>query len=270
MLEILQYEFMQNAFIVGIIIAVLGPLIGVFLIIRRYTMISDTLSHSSLTGIIIGLSTGYSPIITTLIYSIFSAMIIEKLRLTKKLAGDMVLALLLAFNLSIVATVISLNNRFMLNISSYLFGSISLVSRNDVYVIMIVAFIILTTLFFIKDSLMKVTYDEDNAQASGINSKFINYIFIILVAMLITLSMPITGILLLSVLIILPVIVATQISWSFRSTLIISEIVSIFSVITGIIISYYFDISASGIISFILLGLFALFFIVSRFRILKI
>lgn len=264
MLEIFQYEFMQNAFIVWIILSILWPIIGVFLIIRRYTMISDTLSHSSLTWVILWLSTWYSPIITTLFYSIFSAIVIEKLRLSKKLAWDMVLALLLAFNLSIVATMISLNSRFMLNISSYLFWSISLVSRKDVYIIILVAFFILWTLFFIKDSLIKVTYDEDNAQASWINTKMINLIFIILVSMLITLSMPITWILLLSVLIILPVIVSTQISWSFKSTIIIAEIVSILSVISWITISYYFDISASWIISFILLWFFVLFFVLSK------
>lgn len=265
MLEIFQYEFMQNAFIVWIILSILWPIIWVFLIIRRYTMISDTLSHSSLTWVILWLSSWYSPIITTLVYSVFSAVVIEKLRLSKKLAWDMVLALFLAFNLSIVATMVSLNNKFMINISSYLFGSISLVSRSDVNLIIVLAVFILFVLFFIKESLVKVTYDEDNAEASGINTKLINLIFIILVSMLITLAIPITGILLLSVLIILPVIVSTQISRSFKSTIVIAEIISILSVISWITISYYFDISASWIISFILLWFFAIFFIFAKF-----
>ncbi|MDP2396497.1 MAG: iron chelate uptake ABC transporter family permease subunit, partial [bacterium] len=109
---------------------------------------------------------------------------------------------------------------------------ISLVSKSDVNWIIVLATVILLVLFFIKDSLIKVTYDEDNAEASGVNTKLINLIFIILVSMLITLAIPITGILLLSVLIILPVIVSTQISWSFKSTIVIAEIISILSVIS--------------------------------------
>ncbi|MDP3381232.1 MAG: iron chelate uptake ABC transporter family permease subunit [bacterium] len=108
----------------------------------------------------------------------------------------------------------------------------SLVSKSDVNLIIVLATVILLVLFFIKDSLIKVTYDEDNAEASGVNTKLINLIFIILVSMLITLAIPITGILLLSVLIILPVIVSTQISWSFKSTIVIAEIISILSVIS--------------------------------------
>ncbi|MDD5769826.1 MAG: metal ABC transporter permease [Candidatus Gracilibacteria bacterium] len=267
MLEIFQYDFMQNAFIVGLILAILGPIIGVFLIIRRYTMISDTLSHTSLTGVIIGLISGYSPIIITLIYSIFSALIIEKLRLTKKLTGDMVLALFLSLNLAIVATILSLNSKVMLNISAYLFGSIALVSIEDVYIISIIGGIIFIILFFIRNSLLKTTYDEDNALSSGINTKLVNIIFIIIVAMLITLAIPITGILLLSALIILPVIVSIQISWSFKSTIIIAEIVSILSVFFGIIISYFFNISTSGMITFLLLGFFIIFFLGKKIKI---
>lgn len=266
MLQILQYEFMQNAFIVGILLWLLWPIIWVFLIVRRYTMISDTLSHTSLTGVILWLISWYSPIMITLFYTAFSALVIEKLRLTKKLAWDMVLSLILALNLAIVATAMSLNSKVMLNISSYLFWSIALVSRQDVYIFLWLALFIIFIFYFIRNSLLKVTYDEDNAEVSGINVKLINITFIILVAMLITLAIPITWVLLLSALIILPVIASTQISWSFKSTIIIAEFVSVFSVISGIIISYFFDISASGMITFFLLWFFILFFTYTQLK----
>ncbi len=266
MLEILQYEFMQNAFIVGILLWLIGPVLWVFLIIRRYTMISDTLSHTSLTWVILWLVSGYSPIIVTLFYTVFSALLIENLRNTKKLAWDMVLSLILAFNLAIVATVMSLNNKVMLNISSYLFWSIALVSRQDVYILLWLAIFIICTLYFIRNSLLKVTYDEDNAEASGINVRLINIIFIILVAMLITLAIPITWVLLISALIILPVIASTQISWSFKSTIIIAEIISVISVISWIILSYNYDISASWMITFMLIWFFVVFFVYSKIK----
>ncbi len=269
MLEILQYEFMQNAFIVGILLWLIGPILGVFLIIRRYTMISDTLAHTSLTGVILWLISSYSPIIVTLFYTVFSALIIEKLRSTKKLAWDMTLSLILALNLWVVATAMSLNSKVMLNISSYLFWSIALVSRQDVYILLWLAWFILIFLYFIKNSLLKVTYDEDNAEASGINVKLINIVFIILVAILITLAIPITWTLLISALIILPVIASSQISWSFKSTIIIAELISIISVILWIILSYYYDISASGMITFMLIWFFVIFFSYSKISVKK-
>jgi len=257
---------MQNAFIVGILLWLIGPILWVFLIIRRYTMISDTLSHTSLTWVILWLVSGYSPIIVTLFYTTFSALIIEKLRFTKKLSWDMVLSLILAFNLAIVATAMSLNSKVMLNISSYLFWSIVLVSRQDVYILLWLAVFILIIFFFIRNSLLKVTYDEDNAEASGINVKLINIIFIVLVSMLITLAIPITWVLLISSLIIIPVITSTQISWSFKSTIIIAELISFISVILWIILSYKYDISASWMITFILILFFIIFFSINYLK----
>jgi zinc transport system permease protein len=264
MFEIFQYDFMQNAFIVWTVLAILWPIIWAFLIIRRYTMISDTLSHTSLTWIIIALYSGFSPILVTLVYSIISALVIEKLRLTRKLAWDMVLALFLSLNLWIVAFMLSLNSRVMLNISSYLFGSIALVSRSDVYLILGVWIFVWIVLFFMRNALLKTTYDEDNALASWVNTRLVNIVFIIIVAMIITLYIPITWILLLSSLILLPIIASTQISRSFKSTIIIWEIISIFSVMVWIITSYYFDISASAVITFLLLWFFGVFFIYGK------
>jgi len=265
-MEIFQYEFMQNAFIVGIILAILSPILGIFLIIRRYTLISDTLAHTSLTWVIIWLLLKISPILTTLIYSIFMSYIIEKLRQTKKLVWDTVLALVLAWNLAIVAIILSLNNTVMFNLSSYLFWSISLVSRSDVFIIWSISILVWIIIFVIKNKLMKTVYDEDWAIASWINTKFINVILILATSTVITLALPIIWILLIWSLIVLPVIIATQISQSFKSTLIIAEIISIISVLSWIIISYYFNISASWMITAFLIMFFIIFSIYSRIK----
>lgn len=265
-MEIFQYEFMQNAFIVGIILAILSPILGVFLIIRRYTLISDTLAHTSLTGVIIWIILKISPIITTLFYSIFMSFLIEKLRQTKKMTWDMVLALILASNLWFVAIILSLNNKVMFNLSSYLFWSISLISRNDVYVIWSISFFIWLVFFLIKNNLMKTIYDEDSAIASWINTEFINNILILATGTIITLALPIIWILLIWTLIVLPVIIATQVSCSFKSTLIIAEIISVISVLSWIIISYYYWISASWMIIAFLIMFFVLFSIFNKLR----
>jgi zinc transport system permease protein len=266
MFEILNYDFMRNAYIVWFCLAILWPIIWAFLIMRRYTMISDTISHISLTWVMLWLISSYSPILVTLVYTIFSTIIIEKLRLTKRLTGDMVLSLLLGLNLAIVSLLISLNNRFMLNISSYLFWSIALVSRFDVVVIWVLSILVLIVLFIIRKPLLKITYDEDNAKAVWINVKLINLIFIIIVATIITLAIPITWVLLISSLIVLPIIASTQISSSFKSTIIISEVISLISVFSWITLSYYFDISTSSIITFFLIWFFVIFFGIRYFK----
>lgn len=258
MLEILSYDFMQNAFIIGSILSILWPIIWVFLIVRRYTMISDTLAHSSLAWIIIWVILWYSPIIFTLFYSILSWIIIEKLRLTKKLSWDMVLSLFLSLNLWIVAIILSLNNNNFINISSYLFWSITLVSREDVYLISTISCIVLFVLYIIRKKLLQSTYDEDNASTSWVNTKLINIIFIIIVSVIITFSIQITWILLLSALITLPVIISSQIAKSFKSTIFLWQIISFICVNLWIIFSYYYDLSASWITILLLLWFFIL------------
>lgn len=261
MLSIFQYEFMQNAIIAWLLISVISPILWIFLIIRRYTFISDTLAHSSLTWVIISLFFKISPFVTTIFYSVFTAFLIEKLRLSKKITWDMVLALILSTNLAIVAISMSLNSNVMLNISSYLFWSITLVSRNDLYILIIVSFFILLFLFFIRKFLIRTTYDEDWSMVSWINTKKVNLFLIIFTSMTIALSLPIVWILLLWTLIILPTIIATQVSWSFKSTIIIAEILSVFSMISWIIISYFFDVSASWFTTLLLVLFFIIFFI---------
>lgn len=253
MFELLKYDFMQNAFIIGTILSIIGPIIWVFLIVRRYTMISDTLAHSSLAWITFWILMWYSPIITTLIYSTISWIIIEKLRLTKKLTWDMVLSIFLALNLWIVAIILSLNSKNFINISSYLFWSISLISRNEVYLISIISIFILIVLYAIRKRLLQTTYDEDNAQASWINTKLINILFIVIVSLIITISIPVTWILLLSALITIPVIISSQIAKSFKSTIFLWQFISFVCVNLWIVLSYFYDISASWLIILFLL-----------------
>lgn len=260
MFEMFQYDFMQNAFIIWTIISILWPILWTFLIIKRYTLITDTLSHTSLTWIIIWLLSWISTVISTLFYSVISSIIIEKLRLSNKLSWDMTLALFLSLNLWLIAIIMSLNSWNFININSYFFWSIALVSRDETYLLLIIWLIITTILFSIRKILIKTIYDEDNALASWINTKIINIIFIVLVAMFITIALPITWILLLSALIILPVIWSVQISKSLKSTIIIAQIISFISMFLWISLSYFYDISASWITILLLIFFFCITF----------
>jgi zinc transport system permease protein len=258
MLEIFQYSFMVRAFEAGLIIAVIAPLIGIFLVLRRYSLIADALAHISLAGVAVGLITKINPIITATITSIGASFAIERLRTSRKVYGESALALFLSGGLAIAVTLISLSGGFSVDLFSYLFGSIVTVKQSDIFVIFTLGLLAIVLILGFYKQLVYVSFDEETAQVTGINTKAINTLLIILTAVTVSVSMRIVGILLISALIVIPVITALQFKKSFKGTLIIAEIISLFSVVSGIFASYYLNIAAGGAIVLVALIIFCL------------
>ena len=266
MLEIFQFDFMVRAFMAGVIIAVIAPLVGIFLVIRRYSLMADTLAHVSLVGVAIGLLSGGDPIITATATSVISAVGIEKLRLNRKIFGESVLALFLSGSLAIASVLISTARGQNLNILSYLFGSITTVAAVELYYIASLGLVVLAIMCFIYKELFFVSFDEELAQASGMNTRVFNMILIILAALTVTLSMRIVGILLIGALMVIPVITAMQFGRSFKKTLLLAVAFSLISVISGLYISYYLDLASGGTIVVVALLLFILSLLANKNR----
>ena len=258
MLEIFQYSFILRGLEAGIIVAFIAPLIGIFLVLRRYSLIADTLSHISLAGVAMAFLFGWNPIITTIGVTTLSSVGIEKLRNTKHVYGETALALFLSLGLALSTVLLSLGKGFNSNLLNYLFGSIVTVTPNDILTIFILAIIIVVLIILFYKELIYITFDEESAKVSGLPVRFINTLFIMLVALTISLAIPIIGILLITALIVIPVVTALQLRKSFMRTIIYSEIISIFSVVSGIFISYYFNLSTGGTIVLLMLGIFLL------------
>jgi len=256
MLEIFQYSFILRGLEAGIIVAFIAPLIGIFLVLRRYSLIADTLSHISLAGVAMAFLFGWNPIITTIGVTTLSSVGIERLRNTKHIYGESALALFLSGGLALATVLLSLGKGFNSNLLNYLFGSIVTVTSNDVLTIFILAIVIITLLVIFYKELVYITFDEESAKVSGLPVQFINTLFIMLVALTISLAIPIIGILLITALMIIPVVTALQLKKSFMRTIIYSEIISIFSVVSGIFISYYLNLSTGGTIVLLMLGIF--------------
>jgi len=254
MLNIFQYDFITRGLVVGIIIAFIAPLIGIFLVLRRYSLISDTLSHISLAGVALGFILDVNPILTTLGLTTISSIGIEKLRNTKKIYGETALALFLSGGLALATVLLSVGKGFNSNLLNYLFGSIVTVTTNDIYTILALAILVLILLFVFYKELVYITFDEESARVNGLPVNFINTLFIILTAIVISLAIPVIGILLITALIVIPVVTALQLRTSFIKTIIYAETFSIFSVITGIFLSFYLNLSTGGTI--VLLALF--------------
>lgn len=259
MLEIFQYDFIVRGLIAGIIVAFIAPLIGIFLVLRRYSLIADTLSHISLAGVAVAFLFGWNPMITTIGVTTFSSIGIEKLRNTKHIYGESSLALFLSGGLALATVLLSIGKGFDSNLLNYLFGSIVTVTSNDIITILVLAVIIVALLITFYKELVYITFDEESAKVSGLPVRFINTIFIMLVAFTVSLAIPIIGILLITALIVIPVVTALQLRKSFIKTIIYSEIISVFSVVSGIFISYYFNLSTGGTIVLLMLAIFSLF-----------
>src|SRR5581483_4141441 len=198
MLDLFQYSFVVRGMEAGIIIALIAPLIGIFLVLRRYSLIADTLSHVSLAGIAIGLLLGISPVLAAIAATVAASLGIEKLRMSRRIYGESALALVLSASLALSVVLLSLAHGFNANLFNYLFGSIVTVTWQDVMVIAVLAVVVVVLLMLFYKELVYVTFDEDAANVGGVPVRFLNTLLIILAAVVVALSIPIIGVLLIA------------------------------------------------------------------------
>ncbi|MGB2791077.1 MAG: metal ABC transporter permease [Candidatus Moraniibacteriota bacterium] len=262
--NIFQYSFILRGLEAGIIVACVAPLIGTFLVLRRYSLIADTLSHVSLAGIALGLLLKVNPLLMALGATTVASLGIERLRNSKRVYGESALALFLSGSLALAVVLLSLANGFNSSLFNYLFGSIVTVTENDVLVIGVVSAFVIIVLFALFKPLLYVTFDEEAAQVSGMPTRFLNLTLILLTALTVSVAIPIVGVLLIAALMVIPVIAALQWKRGFTGTIIIAEIISILSVLTGIIASFYLNLATGGTIVLIMLFAFIISLFVNR------
>ncbi len=247
-LEILSYSFMQKGLITGIAIAIICSLMGVFLVLRRYSLFGDALAHMAFGGISVGMLAGVYPLWTAFAVSVLGALGITKLRKSTKISGDAAIAVLLVSGFGVGVLLISATGGFRVDLFSFLFGSILLISTEDTLLILGISAGIIAALTILRKQLLHMTFDEEQAKVSGLNIDRLNYIFVVLASITVITSMRLVGILLISALIVLPNITSMMFGKSFKKTVIISISISVFSVVSGIILSYYLDLAPSGTI----------------------
>lgn len=246
--EILQFGFMQRALISGIAIAINCSVIGLFLVLRRQSLFGDALSHVAFGGIAVGLFTNIYPIWTAFIVSILASLGITKLRQSAKISADSAVAVLLSSGLAIGVVLIGLAGGFSLDLYSFLFGSILLISSQDQVMILIISAIVLAIMYKFYRKLMYVAFDEEQASVSGIDVAKLNYLFIILASVTVITSLRLVGVLLISSLIVIPNITAMVFGKGFKKTALISIIIAVLSVIGGIVTSYILNLAPGGTI----------------------
>ena len=247
-LEALSYGFVQKALIAGIAVALICSFMGTFLVLRRYSLFGDGIAHVAFGGVSVGLFLGVFPLWTAFIVSIFGGLGLQKLRQSTKISGDAAVAVVLVSGLAIGVILVSSSGGFSVDLFSFLFGSILLISNEDTVMILGISAGIIATLVVMQKQFLHLTFNEEQAKIAGLPVTVLNYAFVILASVTVVTSMRLVGILLISALIVIPNISAMMFGKGFKKTVIISMSISVISVVSGILLSYYYNVAPSGTI----------------------
>lgn len=265
-LEVLEFGFMQRAIISGIAVAAICSVIGLFLVLRKHSLFGDAMSHVAFGGLSIGLFLNLYPIWTAYAFTLIAALGITKMTDSIKIPPDSSVAILLSSGLAVGIVLISLSGGFSLDLFSFLFGSILLISTQDTIAIVFLSLAILSIIAIMYRRLMYITFDEKQAGVSGINVKLVNYVFIVLAALTVVTSIRLVGVLLISALIVLPNITAILFGRGFKKTAMISIGIAIASVVLGIIISYLANVAPAGAIVLTSMAIFLCIIVTRKIR----
>lgn len=274
---ILNYQFMQNAILSGMMIGFIAPLIGVFLVVRRLSLIADALSHITLSGVAAGLFFGQlfpyvkavSPVYFGLLFSLIGSFFMDQLRQIYKHYQEIAIPIILAAGTGLGVVLISLANGFNTDLFGYLFGSLLSVSREDVYHVFGAGIVVGLVVLLLYKELLYVTFDEEAAKIAGLPIRLINTLFSILVALVVAMSMQIVGILLVSALISIPAAAALQLANSFRQAILYAIVFGEASVTIGLIVSYYLNLASGGTIVLLAVLFLCIVLITKRVRMIR-
>lgn len=264
MLEFLEYGFMVRALLAGLIVAAVMPLLGVFLVAKRYSLIADGLAHVSLAGVGAGLVFGAAPVLVAIPFTIAGALFLEWLRSAKRVSGETSLAILLSGGLAVAVVLAGLAHGSRADFSSYLFGSITTTTQTDLTILGIAALLVAGFALGNYRVLLHTAFDEDSARIAGHRVQLYNYLLAAATALIVALSLRIVGGLLIGALLVIPVIAGSQLARSFRQTILFAVSIALLAVVFGLIASFYLGVAAGGAIVLTALLLLVLAFIFKR------
>ena len=241
-------EFMRLAFAAGAIVGLLAPAVGFFLVQRGMSLIGDGIGHVAFAGVAAGYLLGLSPVLTALVAAVAGGLTIEWLRANRRTAGDQALAFVFYTGIAGGVVLVSAAGAFDVDLFSFLFGSILTVTPEDVVIAAVLGAAGLVAILLLYRSLAAIVLDEEAAVVAGVPVRVLNLVLVVVSALTIAISMRIVGILLIAALMVLPVMAASRIAWSMRSTLGLAMAVGLASVFGGLSIAYYADAPPGGTI----------------------
>ena len=248
LLNFLQYSFIQKAFLAGSFVAVTCAALGMFLVLRKMSLIGDGLSHVSFGAIAFGLFLGVYPFYVAIPLVMLGSLLILKISEKSKVYGDAAIGIVSAIGIAGGVMLASLSKGFNVDLFSYLFGNILAISTTEVIMSVVLSFLVLAVIYIFYWDLFSATFDEEYAKTTGIKTNRINIILTLLTAITVVLSVKMVGVMLVSALLILPAVTALQISKGFKTAIFAAAIFSFVSVIIGITFSFFLDLPTGATI----------------------
>ncbi len=256
LISFLHQPFIQRAFVIGIIIAVVTSVLSVFVVLKKVSLLGDGLAHSTYGGLALGLYLGLPPTWVGAIVAAVSALGITKSQRTKRIPGDAAVAIFLVLGLGAGTVLISLSQSYGFNLESLLFGSILLVTPEQIYGALVYLAVALSLVLILFKELAFITFDETQALAAGIRTWAYDYLFSVLTAVAVIISVPVIGVLLIAALLVLPGLSSLQVSRSLRQSMFVSVAFGVLSVILGLLGSIILDTASGAMIVIAALGIF--------------
>ncbi|WP_255198848.1 metal ABC transporter permease [Halorarius litoreus] len=270
-IQMLTYGFMQRAFLVGICIGVMAPLIGTFLVHRQLALIGDALAHTAFAGVAVGLFAnavggfGISPYLTAIVVAMLAALLIEVISEVTDAYNDVSMAIVLSTGFALGTVLISLNaGGLAVGVNQYLFGNLATVSVENAAILLALFGLIVGTVVVTYKQLLFVTFDEVAAEVAGIPVDWYNRMMVVLTALVVVGAMQIMGVILVAAMLVVPVAAATQLATSFRAALAWSVVLAEVAVLVGITLSYAYEATAGGVIVLVAVGVYLLAVVVSK------
>ena len=264
--EMLSYPFLVRALAGGILVSLCAALLGVSLVLKRYSMIGDGLSHVSFGALSVAVAVGWSPLKVSIPVVVLAAFLLLRITEQGRIKSDAAIAIISASALAIGITVTSLTTGMTTDVSSYMFGSILAMSVSDVKLSVILSVIVIGLFLFCYNKVFAVTFDENFAKATGVNVGWYNVIIAVLTAVTIVLGMRMMGAMLISSLVIFPALTSMRIFKSFQGVVLSSGILSILCFCIGMLLSYRFSTPAGASVVLVNLAAFLLFNLIQFFN----
>ncbi len=246
--DFLSHGFIQRALLAGTFIAISCSTLGVFLVLRRLSLIGDGLAHVTFGGVAMGMLLGVFPLYTAIPVVMASSIAILKLVERARLFGDAAIGMVSSIGIAGGIVLASVAGGFNIDLFSYLFGNILAIRASEVVISMCLSLGVITTVLLLFHELFSMTFDEESARASGIKTGRINMILVLLSGLTVVLAMKVVGIMLISSLLIVPPVTALQIARSFKGTMAFASVISIISVTSGVWLSVVLDLPTGATI----------------------
>lgn len=263
-MSILQYGFMQRAFLVGILLAVITPCIGITIVLKRMSMIGDALSHSSLAGVVLGLILGVNPVAGAVVMCIVAALGIEAIRKKIPRYSEVAISIVMSAGIGLAGVLSGfVENGASLN--SFLFGSIVSISEGELALVVVISVLVLAAVLFFYRELFYIGFDENAARISGVPVKTINFIFTLLTALTVSIASRTVGTLIVSSMLVIPIACGMQVGRSYKAVMIIGVITALVTTVIGLTLSYYVGLKPGGTIVLLEVVCFLILALISRY-----